>query len=95
MANVHMYDVGVKIILNVVTNISTSTLREIKYKKGDGKTYGKWTAVQESVTSISYTTQANDLDMQGTWKLQSYVECPAWEMYGDEVDLVVSSSMRV
>jgi len=48
---VQLNDIGTKIILDCVEDISTATSPEIKYKKPDG-TSGSWTAVKESGTTL-------------------------------------------
>ena len=66
-------DIGTKITLNCVEDISTSTAWIIKYKKPDG-TIGQWTAIYEATTSIYYVTEEDALDQAGRWTLQAYVE---------------------
>ena len=90
MAKIHVGDKGLKIILNVSTDITAATSQKILYKKPNGDT-GNWTAVKESNnTSISYTTPATTtIDVAGTWEFQSYVVTPSWELYGDMVEQVV------
>jgi len=46
--------------------------------------------VLEGTNTIKYTTGADDLDVAGVWKLQSYVDMPGWKGYGDVVNLLVS-----
>ena len=83
-------DIGTKIILNTNTDLATGSVFKIYYRKPDGTT-GSWTAQKESDnTSISYTTlSANDLDVVGTWQLQSYVEISGWKGFGVSVNLIV------
>ena len=85
-------DIGTKIILNTGSNLSTGTVFKIYYRKPDGTT-GSWTAQKESDDlSISYTTlSASDLDIVGTWALQSYVEISGWKGFGVSVNLIVGT----
>lgn len=85
-------DIGTKIILNTGSDLSTGTLFKIYYRKPDGTT-GFWTAQKESDnTSISYTTlSSSDLDVVGTWVLQSYVEISGWKGFGVSVNLIVGT----
>lgn len=84
-------DIGTKIILNTGADLSTGTVFRIYYRKPNGQT-GYWTAQKESDnTSISYTTiDSGDLDVAGTWQLQSYVEISGWKGFGQAVSLVVN-----
>ena len=85
--------IGQKIILSVGVDISAATTRQIKYRKPDGTT-GAWTAIEESTTSISYTTTAvTDLNISGTWQLQAYVITPSWTTHGEIVRLKVKETL--
>lgn len=85
--------IGQKIILNVEADISAATTRQIKYEKPDG-TSGYWTAVEESTTSISYTTTAaTDLNLDGNWELQAYVVTPAWTDHGNIARMLVKKAL--
>ncbi len=85
-------DIGTKIILNTGADLSTGTVFKIYYRKPNGET-NYWTAQKESDnTSISYTTiDSGDLDITGTWQLQSYVEISGWKGFGQVVSLLVST----
>ncbi|MBI5872698.1 MAG: hypothetical protein HZB36_00945, partial [Candidatus Omnitrophica bacterium] len=85
-------DIGTKIILNTGSDLSTGTVFKIYYHKPDGTT-GSWTAQKESDNlSISYTTLTlNDLNVVGTWVLQSYVEISGWKGFGVSVNLIVGT----
>ena len=67
--------------LLVVVDISTATLMQIKFKKPDGTTDTQ-TAVFTNAGAdgkIEYVSVLTDLDQVGNWKLQGYVEMPAWQ----------------
>lgn len=86
---------GKKIVLNVGVDISAATTRQIKYEKPDGTT-GYWTAVEESTTSISYTTTAaTDLDDKGNWKLQAYIVTPTWTDHGNIARMTVKETLTL
>lgn len=55
-------------------NIVPYAIKQIRYKKPDGVT-GCWTATQcaGDTECLTYTTDANDLDVAGKWSIQSYV----------------------
>lgn len=93
MASVNVGAIGQKIILNVGVNIAAATTRWIEYLKPDG-TSSYWTAVQETTTSISYTTTAaTDLDVSGSWQLQAYVVTPTWTDHGCICRLTVKATL--
>jgi len=89
MAKIQYDGSGLKIILNVGIDITGSTVWKIYYQKPISEDTGSWTASQESSTSISYTTLADDIDEYGVWKFQSYVETPIWKLYGAKTKLTV------
>ena len=86
-------DVGVEIILDVATNISGATLRQIKYKKPISGTLGTWSATEKTATSIVHVTQKDDLNEAGIWKLQAYVEKSTWGLHGEIENFKVGGSL--
>jgi len=88
METIYADDEGIKLILNVVVDISDSTSQSIKYKKPNNDR-GSWVASRESNTSISYIIQKGDIDGAGIWKLQASVETPNWKLSGKEASLKV------
>lgn len=92
MTVVFIGDVGTEIILDCGTAITTATTRSIvaRSPRGVKKT---WTATAEGSTSIKYTTQAGDLDQEGVWRLQAYVDMPGWSGHGDVTLLTVKATI--
>jgi len=91
MAKIQYDGTGLKIILNVSATITGGSAWKIYYEKPSGDT-GSWTAIEESSTSISYTTTGTaDIDEVGTWQLQAWVTTPGWVLYGEKADLTVES----
>jgi len=91
--SVFIGDTGVKIILEVGTDITSATTRKIKYRKPGGDS-GSWTAIQESSISISYTTTAaTDLNEAGRWRLQAYVVTPSWTLSGKIANINVLATI--
>jgi len=90
MTVVFVGDVGTEIILDCGTAVTTATTRNIvaRSPRGAKKT---WTAVAEGSNSIKYVTQAGDLDQEGNWRLQAYIEMPGWSGHGDVVVLTVKA----
>jgi hypothetical protein len=85
--------IGLKIIFDVEIDISTSTVRTIKYRRPSGTT-GSWAGVLEADNrSISRTTIAGDLDESGTWKFQAYVETPSWSLNGSIAKLNIEEPL--
>jgi len=62
---------------NAVVNVSTATVKQIRYRKPDG-TEDAFTANFETDGSdgmINYVTATvNDLDQVGEWEMQGYIE---------------------
>jgi hypothetical protein len=78
-------DVGTKIRLDAGQDISSASLIQLKYKKPSGET-GTWTGTLEGTDYAYYITQAAsepDLDENGRWQIQLYVELPTWQGHGE------------
>lgn len=85
---IHKDDVETKIVLDCGVDVSSATVRKIRYKKPSGST-GEWDAELEDQTKIYYVTQEGDLDETGTWTVQAYVEMPNWKGHGHEASFYV------
>lgn len=81
MAKVYKGDVGLKIILDAGSDISTQTTLKIKCIKPDG-TAGEWDAKVENSNYAYYVTLADDLDKVGVWTVQLYVALTSWTGHG-------------
>ena len=91
---IYVGDIGTEIILDALTDISSQTVLQIKYKKPD-KTTGFWPASVQDTTKAKYVTAEGDLDQAGTWQLQIYVELSGgWKGHGEATKLVVSDLFR-
>lgn len=82
MNKAQKYSVGLSIQLSCIDSdgrqidISTTTVRKIKYVKPDGSS-GEWSAniLNLSNSTIEYITNStSNIDQAGTWMLQAYVE---------------------
>jgi hypothetical protein len=93
MGKTYVGDIGTKITLDAGSDISGQTTLQIQFKKPDGTT-GAWAANVESSNYATYTTVAGDLDVAGSWKLQIYVELPAWTGRGAAVELIVFDQFK-
>jgi hypothetical protein len=76
-----------QIQLDTGLDLSTATELKILYKKPDG-TVGEWVGVDSS-TNIVYDFEDGDIDLEGTWRLQSYALIGGRVAYGDYVYLTV------
>jgi len=75
-------DVGTQLLLDCGQDVSASTVRKIRYLKPDG-TSGYWDAdLDDGLEKIYCYFQAEDIDLSGTWKFQSYLEMPTWTGHG-------------
>lgn len=89
MTTVFAGDIGTKIILDCEDDVSLSSVRKILVRKPTG-TKVEWVAALEGTNSIQYTTLAGDLDEVGRWRLQAYIEMPAWKGSGEVAMLVIN-----
>lgn len=81
-----------RIELDLLTDLSTSTVQNILYKKPDG-TEGTWTADIE-YTKLYYQSVAGDIDQAGKWLLQAYVELPFWTGKSETVFMIISEDWK-
>ena len=82
-------EIGTQILIDTETDISGASLLAIKFTKPDGTTTGEWISSLSGSTAISYTLQNGDLDQQGVYKLQAYVEDGSSKWWGETVELYV------
>lgn len=73
MANIYAGDSGIEFRVSVVVDITAATLTSYKVIKPDGTT-ATWAATRYDNTTLTYTTQAGDMDLSGEYKIQAYVE---------------------
>ncbi|GAG54861.1 unnamed protein product [marine sediment metagenome] len=71
-----------EIELDLIEDISSATVKKIKYKKPDG-TIGEWAGTLVGTTKLKYQTITNDIDQSGNWQLQAYVEMSVWKGHGE------------
>jgi hypothetical protein len=69
--------------LNEAVDISSATLREMRFKKPSLAVVVQTAVFTTDGTDgkIQYVSVADDLDQSGDWKLQGYVEMPLWQGY--------------
>ena len=91
--SIYLGDVGTEIIIDCGAPISAATKCEIKFSRPSGTT-GTWIATLKTTTSISYVTQADDIDELGLWWVQAYIETPAWKLYGKATTIEVLSPLQ-
>ena len=80
--------------LDTGTDVSTATVKRILYKKPSGA-QGAWDATSvEALTILTYDVEDNDLDEQGHWRFQAYVEIGGLKGYGQVVTEHVQLSVN-
>lgn len=75
-------DVGTEISLDCGVDVSTATVRKILVYKYASRVRLAWDAVADGPYAIKYVTTAGDIDVEGSWELQSYIEMPGWKGFG-------------
>ena len=86
---VYVGNVGTNIDLDTEVDITSSTSLKILALKPDGTTEVSWTASRDGTSVVRYTTQAGDLDVEGTWRLQAEVTTASGKWLGNTVTLRV------
>ena len=93
MSKYYVNDVGTKMRVDAVTNISTATVLKLKIKKPDN-TKVEWIATLEGLTFLTYIVQAGDWDQAGRYSLQSYIEMPGWTGEGDTTSFEIHDAFK-
>lgn len=86
-------DVGTIIILNCGVSIEDSLDFCIKVKKPD-KTEVDWPAAIYQGNYLKYVINPGDLDMPGSYFLQSYIENSVWKGRGETVEWVIYAKFK-
>lgn len=77
--------VGDIVIIRLGTRLilTGNTLLRLIYEKPDGSC-GYWAAGvnPDDTTEAQYMTTEDDLDIHGTWRIQTYVEFVDWQAHG-------------
>ena len=88
MSKVYVGDIGTEFILDCGVVITGATIMQIRVKKTSGAV-ATWPATLSGTQSVRYIAVANDIDEPGAWKLQAYVDTPAWRGLGETFVLQV------
>jgi hypothetical protein len=84
-------DVGTIIYANCGRDISGATTARIDVIKPD-ETEAVWTGVVHTDnSSVKYTIQSGDLDQEGTYRCNVYVELTDWSGHGETFEFEVLS----
>lgn len=87
-SKVYLGDTGTVITLDCGQDVSSATARAIEARKPSGDVVS-WTASASGADAISYTTDDDDIDEVGDWRLQAHVTTAAGEWLGETVTLRV------
>lgn len=88
MTKTYVGDIDTAIDLDTEIDLTSATLLKIKALKPDG-TEVEWTATLSGTTVVRYRTVADDLDQEGTWRLQALVTIGAGTWSGETAKLKV------
>lgn len=80
----------IKIVLKTGIDLSLYGSLQIMFRRPDGST-GAWDATLSTDDDewMEYSTLESDLDIPGTWALQSHVFDPGIELHGKWTDIIV------
>ena len=85
MTTIYRNSIGVRFVVDTKMDLSTATLTALLIKKPT-ETVTWNTTIQDATNGIIYyDTIANDLDEEGIYVLQSYVESGTSRFYGEAV----------
>jgi len=66
-------DIGLQLRLNTGVDISGASVARVDYRKPSGAT-GSFTGAATGTYYVAYTLQSGDIDEDGEWEFQAYVE---------------------
>ena len=93
MGKVYVGDEGTVILIDMQEDISTATTTEINVRNSGGD--NTWTATIYDSNYLKYTTITDDLDVDGTYLLQPYLEFPTgWKGKGETVSFEVYEAFK-
>jgi len=93
---IHKGDIGTPIQYDTHEDISDATVLLLKYTKSDGTTTGQWTGTLSGTRIIEYkTAAAADVDQDGTWEFQGYIETPSGKWHTDKKTFVVEDNITM
>ena len=82
MSTVFVGDVGTKLEVNIGIPADDVTTAKLIVKKPNGDVV-EWEATPVSGSeNIEYIVKEGDLDVEGTYRIQAYVETANWKGYG-------------
>lgn len=98
---VYVNSIGTRIRLRVFEDDDTENLigaanTKIYYVKPGDSSENSWTAIIDATTNKHIyfdTTVVGDLDIRGTWQLQSYHEKSGWKGRGEMVEMIIYDNM--
>ena len=90
MNRTYKNNVGLELVFDV--GIKDITSSKIFYQKPDGST-GEWISEQYDTDKIKYVTILNDLDQNGFYILEPYIETNTQKLYGKQYLLNVKDTI--
>ncbi len=81
MTSLFVGDVGTEIVLDCGRDLSSANVMNIVARNPLGVRI-TWPASLDGTNSIKYTTTAGDIDVDGIWHLQAYIQMPGWCGFG-------------
>ncbi len=88
MGKVYEGQIGVRVELETGSDLSGTTLTEIKWKKPGG-TKGVWPAVVDGTKVYYVTTASTDLDRRGMVQVQAHVSGTGFDLLGETAEFQV------
>jgi hypothetical protein len=82
--------------LNAGEDLSSATVKRIYYRKPSG-TQSFWAASLDATNQILQysTTATTDLDEDGEWVLDGYIESPTWNGYSTSIKMQVNAVNQI
>ena len=97
---VHVGDVGTKFLVTikengVALNISTATVKKIRFRRPDNTTLDKTAVFETDGTDgkIYYLSIAGDLTIKGTWSIQGFITMPGWSGHSKIGSFMVNENL--
>ena len=101
-AEIHVGDIGTVFEVTLkdgdgnAVDISSATVKEMVFGKPDGTSLVVTASFKSDGEDgiLEYATVDGDLDQDGLWYVQGYVEMPTWEGHSSAEKLTVHETLR-
>lgn len=92
---IHTANEGFIIQIDLQEDISLATVKNLVFKSPDGDIFTVTGTFATDGTDglLNYTVQPGQVDIDGVWRVQPYIEMSSFEGFGDVVEFTVLQTL--